>query len=74
VNEERTFHLRRLAGHVFDGTEAHEIIDALMEAVLAANGDLGKTSRASLEAKNQLCVLLAGRVHIDAVTNFLGDW
>jgi hypothetical protein len=54
MNEDLIFRLRqRLASGVLDGTEAHVIIDELMEAVIAANGDLGKTSRASLETKNR---------------------
>jgi hypothetical protein len=73
MNEERTFRLRRLAGLVFDGSEADVIVNDLMESVISANGDLGKTSRASLEAKRRLRALLAGRVHVDVVLDYLGD-
>jgi hypothetical protein len=75
MNEDLMFRLhQRLAGVIFDGTEAHGIIDDLVDAVRNAHDDPVRIATARLDAKTRIRFLIAECVHIDAITNFLEDW
>jgi hypothetical protein len=75
MNDDLTFRLRQqLAGVICDGTEAHAIIDDLVDAVRDAHNDPVRIAAARLDAKTRIRFLIAECVHIDAIANFLGGW
>jgi hypothetical protein len=75
MNEDLAFRLRQqLAGVIFDGTEAHAIIDDLVDAVRDAHGDPVRIAAARLDAKTRIRFLIAECVQFEAITSFLKEW
>jgi hypothetical protein len=59
---EKHARLQRLAGHVFDGSEANETVDSLMESVIATNKDKGRSRQRALELFPAAHALLARKL------------
>jgi hypothetical protein len=57
--------------YVFDGTEGDRIVDALVVAMIGANGDFINITRAQAEAKRRLHAMLKQLVPLEAAFNVI---
>jgi hypothetical protein len=58
-----------LEKYLFDGTEAHFVVDELVVAMIAAGDNLTDITRAQEEAKRRLRIMLNQLVPLEAMLN-----